>query len=299
MPIIKVWIYLTVTIFLFNIQQGLASDIYLSASQVKHTIPFRQQHVDFDPIGVNALASFDVTAKHTISFNYGLWTQGTQITESLQADIEVDTYGFALTYYFDDAWYGSVFYDHWQDNIHIQNTARKFNALEQKNRAYSYTGTLGWGTEMGSFYYNVSTTIQSNKWESDESLTLPKTRSARTVQEIDTTFASIALDASRYAALGQHNALIYGVQVSWHQLVKDNSITALNTNPIRQGNTRRTNSRTNIGITDHLSTDSYGQARFYTMLLLGEFWTIDVSFSQDFSSDTSGNDLSIGLGYQF
>ena len=246
-----------------------ALDIYLSTSKVEQSVHLRQKTIMFDPTGLNGYLSLNISEPFSISVNYGKWQQDNLSTDLLTADIDISTYGGAFNYDFSDNWYVAASYNVWEDEIKA-NTNRQRTIYNEKNDSESYSMTLGWGIEFDFYYLNLSSSIQTNHWQSNQSTIIPRAGAENLIQKIDTTFASFTIDGSHYLPFNENYALVYGAQLSWYQLLSDDSISDRNIRRVRQNNPQRNNISKNISISNYLSTEDYGQIGLYAMLLLGE-----------------------------
>ena len=280
-----------------------AHEVYINTSKVEHTINLPQQEIAFDSFGYNAFISLDLSDALSLSFSRGEWTQKKDNHEVLVGDMAIKSVGSAAHYSIDDAWYLSLFYDKWQDSIQAHNKKHHLKVYDEYNHSKSYTASLGWGKEIGSYYLSLSTTMSQTDWQSERTVSIRKNITSHTSQKLDTTVASLAVDMSHFVLLSQDTALTYGAQLSWHQLLKDTLTQDQSTQLKRNNITRRTNLKNRANQSNQLTTEDYGQISLYAILQLSERWNADISLNKNFATNSVATQdetyFSLGLGYHF
>ncbi|TMO62539.1 hypothetical protein [Pseudoalteromonas aurantia] len=280
-----------------------AHEVYINTSKVEHTINLPQQEIAFDSFGYNAFISLDLSDALSLSFSRGEWTQTKDNHAVLVGEMAIKSVGSAAHYSINDAWYLSLSYDKWQDSIQAHNKKHHLTVYDEQNHAKSYTASLGWGKEIGSYYLRLSTSMSQTDWQSERTVSIRKNITSHTSQKLDTTVASLAVDMSHFVVFSQDTAFTYGAQLSWHQLLKDTLTQEQGIKLKRNNITRRTNLKNSANQPNQLTTEDYGQISLYAILQLGERWNADISLNRNFATNNAPTQdetyFSLGLGYQF
>ena len=142
---------------------------------MEHTINLPQQEMAFDSLGYNAFISLDLSDDHYRSLFRA--ENGHKIKDNhevLVGNMAIKSVGSAAHYAINDAWYLSLFYDKWQDSIQAHNKKHHLKVYDEYNHSKSYTASLGWGKEIGSYYLSLSTTMSQTDWQSERAVSISK-----------------------------------------------------------------------------------------------------------------------------
>lgn len=281
-----------------------AHSIYFSTSKTEQEIQFKEHTVNFNPQGLSAALTFDLSEQLFWSFDYASWQQDKVVTRRLDADLAIDSYGTGVNYLIDDHWSISSYFTLWQDNVTVYDANGQFKPLVEETDSKSYAVNLNWGQEYDLWYFNTALAWQMNQWQQVQLTSLRDKPGLRAEQDLDTQFLTVSVDASYFFDMSEHYALVLGSELGWHQLLTEKQITRLKNqkrpNSQRAPNNTHRNAR-NLAqnLSGHFANESYAHIDLYSTLLLGERWSVSASYSHDFATELTGHSFALGLGYSF
>ena len=270
-----------------------AGSIYVGYGQSEQNSIVGERTISFSPSGASVLLSFDLNENLSLSFDYAHLSDEQAISNGVNGDLDLDSWGTGLVYYFGN-WALSASYSDWQDELHIAPMENSIVRLEQETSspssslsfAYSWDGT-DWqiGLAMGIHYSNWS--------QSRLSQTRPNEPLQSAYDEGDSTFVSPSISAAKVVPISSKSDFIVGGSISWNHLTNSESL-AISRNGRNISQISRRSNTSSVG-----GTESYGQLNIYVSYDISASWLVDVDSTFDIGSEENTQAWSINIGYLF
>ena len=284
-------------LFIASVPSAHSASVYVGYGQSEQMSILGERTFEFDPAGVSALVSVDLTENLSLTADVSALDDSTNPAPRVEGDFDIDSWSVGLGYYLEN-WSFSASFSDWEDSLVLLADTMAPLRVEQNTDApsISVTASYDWGED--NWQMGVSTGIHYSDWEQNDRTLTRDNRLQTSVDNGDSTFVSVTLSAARFVTLSEDFALIVGGSAGWNQLT-DSESTAVSRNGrnISQINNRVV--RDAITGSAAIGSESYGQVNLYLSLSMGDHWVLDLNTSSDVGGDENSTAWSANLGYQF
>ncbi len=275
--------------------------MHISTQNAEHEVEFKQSTVTFKPKGAAINLSLDISDSLFVFSNVELWQQTQQVTNRLRGELDTRAYGLGVGYS-GQSGYLMMQVGQWRDDIELYNTNKQFLALQHHIDSKNYAIELGRDTQFNNLNMSYSVALSHYEWQQQRAQYQGDNERLNVKRSSDSQFAAFAVDVYYEYPIDSDYELLFGVQLDWFQTLKQSDV-AVDRTKLLGSKSSRTSSQArggkSNGALQRLKNENYGTAQLYAMVFFDLGFSLDMSISQDFASDTRDNTVSIGIGYQF
>lgn len=270
----------------------LAHSFYLGYSQSEQTSYIGERALNFSPVGVSGLISFDLGKDWSITLDHASLNDSQSIARTVDGALDIESWGAGLNYYW-DKWALSVAYSDWQDELHIR-TENDIVRFEQSTESPASSVSLSYNWGGADWQIELATGLHYSNWSqallSQARLDQPEQTA---LDEGDSTFISTSVSATKLVPINAQNQLVFGGSFSWNYLTDNESIAVSRNGRNISQISQRLSAATVTG------TESYGQLNLYISYDISESLLIDIDSTFDVGAQESTQAWSFNVGYLF